>query len=372
MVKFQKGAGMAGGSRAVILLIVCTAFLSHGKTDLPVFLLSGQSNMTGYSALVSDLTTDQKKNVDNVMIYMDADGDAAKKKKWLTLGTGFGATSSNLGPELSFGRALSDSMPGKKIAIIKDAVGGTYLSKTGGWLPPSSNNGTGGTLYKNMMTAIDAAMKSIGGAFDSTLYTPRWAGFVWLQGENDALDQTSANAYEKNLTNLIKGIREKVNVADLPVILPLIAIQSIWPHDSTVRVADVTVKQKLPNIDTLDTKEFPSDGIHFKAAGYWKIGGLAALRWLNMHYNYGPVVPVAYQNRRPEAARRFQASSLSLVNIFDVSGRTVGAFDGGAPRNMSSQSRSGNGVYIVQFSQPGQSEKSCSKKIMTIGKNYNS
>ena len=48
------------------------------------------------------------------------------------------------------------------------------------------------------MTAIDAAMTSIGSAFDTTLYTPRWAGFIWLQGENDALTQTNANAYEKN------------------------------------------------------------------------------------------------------------------------------------------------------------------------------
>jgi lysophospholipase L1-like esterase len=368
MVNFQNGIMTGGRCHAVILAIVCCVFLSHGKTDLPVFLLSGQSNMTGYSALVSDLTADQKKTVDNVMIYMDADGDAAKKKKWLTLGPGFGATSSNLGPELSFGRTLSDSMPGKKIAFIKDAVGGTYLSKTNGWLPPSSNNGTGGTLYKNMMTAIDAAMKSIGSAFDSTQYTPRWAGFVWLQGENDALDQTSANAYEKNLTNLIKDIRAKVNVADLPVILPLIAVQSIWPYNSTVRAADVTVKQKLPNIDTLDTKEFPSDGIHFKAAGYWKIGVLAAQRWLTMHYNYGQVVPVAHPFYQPAIPKCDQASPLTCGILFDVSGRKIGSFDGGVLQNLSSQSWSGKGVFIFQFNQSGKSGNSFSKKMLNIGR----
>jgi len=352
-----------------LLTVVLVTTASFGKTDLPVFLLSGQSNMTGYSARVSDLTEDQKKSVDNVMIYMDADGDAAKKKKWLPLGTGFGATASNIGPELSFGRALSDSMPGKKIALIKDAVGGTYLSKTGGWLPPSSNNGTGGTLYKNMMTAIDAAMKSIGSAFDSTLYTPRWAGFVWLQGENDALDKTSADAYEKNLTNLIKDIREKVKVADLPVILPLIAVQSIWPYNSTVRAADVAVKQKLTNIDTLDTKDFPSDGIHFKAQGYWSIGLLAARRWTALHYDYGPVVPIAYLHRQPEATNVFQVSPLSMVTIFDVSGRKVGTFNGGALQSMPRRSRSKNGVYFVQFSQPGEGGNPVSKKIVTIGNN---
>jgi hypothetical protein len=366
MINFQKGMRNAGGSRAASLIIVCYAFLSHGKTDLPVFLLSGQSNMTGYSASVSDLTADQKKNVDNVMIYMDADGDAAKKKKWLTLGPGFGATSSNLGPELFFGRTLSDSMPGKKIAFIKDAVGGTYLSNANGWLPPSSNNGTGGTLYKNMMTAIDAAMKSIGSAFDTAIYTPRWAGFVWLQGENDALDQTSSNAYEKNLANLIKDIRDKVNVSDLPVVLPLIAVQSIWPYNSTVRAADVAVKQKLKNVDTLDTKDFPSDGIHFKAAGHVKIGTIAAQRWLTMHYNYGLVTPVA-RYCQPEAPKLYQASPFSRVTLFNVSGRKIGAFEGGAIQSMPTQSWSNKGIFILQFNQPGKSGNSYSKKIETRG-----
>ncbi len=242
------------------------------------------------------------------------------------------------------------------------------MSNANGWLPPSSNNGTGGTLYKNMMTAIDAAMKSIGSAFDSTLYTPRWAGFVWLQGENDALDQTSANAYEKNLTNLIEDIRAKVNVSDLPVILPLIAVQSIWPYNSTVRAADVAVKQKLKNVDTLDTKGFPSDGIHFKAAGHMKIGTIAAQRWLTMHYNYGLVVPIANHYSQPEVLQPYQTSPLSRGNLFDASGRIICAFDGGALRNMSSQSWSNKGVFILQFNQPGKRGNSYSKKILNIEK----
>jgi hypothetical protein len=41
-------------------LLASTA--SYGKTDVPVFLLSGQSNMAGADALVSELTPDQKKD----------------------------------------------------------------------------------------------------------------------------------------------------------------------------------------------------------------------------------------------------------------------------------------------------------------------
>ena len=334
------------GSYAAILLAACCVFTSNAKTDVPVFLLSGQSNMTGYFSSINDLTADQKKNVDNVMIYMDGDGDAAKKKKWLTLGPGFGATSSNIGPELYFGRTLSDSMPGKKIAFIKDAVGGTYLGKVEGWLPPSSNNGTGGTLYRDMMAAIDAAMKAIGTAFDTTQYTPRWAGFVWLQGEFDAYYQDLSNAYEKNLTNLISDIRAKVKVPDLPVIIPLIDVQGQWTYNSIVRKADVTVKQNGKNIDTLDTKGFPTDGTHYKAAGYVKIGTIAAQRWLNMHYNYGPIVPIAYQytpsSKLLQQTRILTPSSM----LFDLSGRTIRSSN-------SSFEGCPFGIFIATVKQPG-------------------
>jgi hypothetical protein len=69
----------AGCCRISSLIAVCCFSISVAKTDVPVFLLSGQSNMTGY-ANASGLNSDQKKNVDNVKIYMDLvwEGDASK------------------------------------------------------------------------------------------------------------------------------------------------------------------------------------------------------------------------------------------------------------------------------------------------------
>ena len=53
------------------------------------------------------------------MIYMDADGDAAKKKKWLTLGTGFRRHLLKSRAGAVFRKNVVQSMPGKKIASIK-------------------------------------------------------------------------------------------------------------------------------------------------------------------------------------------------------------------------------------------------------------
>jgi hypothetical protein len=352
------------GCFAAALLVVFYWSISIGKTDVPVFLFSGQSNMVCLGSSANDLTADQKKTVDNIKIDSRADNNT---KTWATLGPGFGADASHFGPELFFGKILSDSMPGKKIAFIKDATSGTYLGKTDGWLPPSSTNGPG-TLYKNMMTHIDKAMASFTTAFDTAQYTPRWAGFVWLQGEFDGMDQGLANAYETNLTNLIKDIRTKTGVADLPIILEMIKPISTWQYAAKVRAGDVACKEKLKNVDTMDTKDLAlsSDNIHYNAASQIKIGSISALRWLNMHFIYQTPTQIAYRYSEPSTLQsQKQLSVVSFVKLFDVSGRKVGAFSS-MFENAQNRQPAHHCVLIAVSNRPG--EKHDAEKLTVIGK----
>ncbi len=363
MITFLKNYRNVSWSLMAITVILCNSFISYGKTAVPVFLLSGQSNMAGYFGSVNDLSADQRKEVVNVKIYMDGDGDSGKKNKWLTLGPGFGASSSWLGPELGMGRTLSDSMPETKIAFIKHSIGGTYLAKAEHWLPPSSNNGIGGTLYKNMMSTIDKALKSFSSAFDTSQYTPRWAGFVWFQGEFDAYDMGYSNAYEKNLTNLIKDIRSEVGVDDLPVILPMIDVQNQWTHNGIVRAADIAVSQKLDNVDTLDTRGFPTDGTHYRAAGYIKIGQLCAQRWLAMDFIYEDPVHVPDPDFQNVNRGDYQTLSKYKVNAFDLSGRMIGSSGSKNIQNILTQTHVPSGVVILNFKQAGEDNGHNSNKI---------
>jgi hypothetical protein len=158
------------------------------------------------------------------------------------------------------------------------------------------------------------------GSLDTTKYTIHMGGFVWLQGEFDAMDNTQkqANEYETNLTNLIKDIRDTLNTEDLPVILPMIDVQSFWTHNAKVRAADIAVRNKLENVDTLDTKGFETDGIHYKAPGVIKIGRIAAQRWLNMHYFAPvPVIPVSRNAMRPVVM------SNRDLSFFNCAGRKI-------------------------------------------------
>ena len=45
MITFLKNYRSVSVSLMAITIILCNSFISHGKTAVPVFLLSGQSNM---------------------------------------------------------------------------------------------------------------------------------------------------------------------------------------------------------------------------------------------------------------------------------------------------------------------------------------
>lgn len=319
-------------SRALILLVFCFAISSYSKTEVPVFLLAGQSNMSGYAS-ANDLTADQKKTVENVKIYADMTWENnGKLKTWSTLGPGFGSSANNIGPELYIGRTLSEKLPDTKIALLKVCCGSTYLGNYSSkpndcWLPPSSNNGTAGPHYKRMLSSITTSMNSFNSAFDTTQYTPRLAGFVWLQGEFDGQDKTLSDVYQTNLTNLITDLRKDVKIDDLPAIIIMIDVQNSWQYNSIIRAAEVAVTKTLKNVDTVDTKGFPTDGTHYKAQGQVKIGTNTAERWLKMDYKYGSVVPVVYQHS-PSATLLQRAGILSQspLMVYSLSGRQIGTF----------------------------------------------
>lgn len=335
----------------VLRILFITAFFltlqsSYAKTYVPVFLLTGQSNMSGYAS-ANDLTADQKKTVENVKIYVDMTWEDNKKmKKWLTLGPDFGSYPGNIGPELYLGRTLSEKLPNTKIALIKICCGSTYLGNYASkasdcWVPPSSNNGNAGPHYKRMLSATETALKSFNSAFDTSLYTPCLAGFVWLQGEFDGQVKSLADDYEKNLTYLINDVRKDFKVDNLPAIIIMIDVQNSWQYNSIIRAAEIAVTKKLENVDTLDTKGFPTDGVHYKAPGQVKIGTISAERWLAMDYDYSPPVATSQRNR---FIPLLQATALppTTCMLFDLSGRKLGSIG-----EMSQQVSRSYGVSIL-------------------------
>lgn len=313
---------------ALVGVVSTAAFTFAEKIPVPLILFSGQSNMVCLGSATKDLPVaeDRSKTYDNIKIHNRSDNASSK---WSTLKPGFGADAQHFGPELYFGKVLMDSMPNTKFAFIKDASSGTYLGKTDGWLPPSSNNGNGGTLYKNMMTHIDNALKDFNDAYDTSKYEPKWAGFVWLQGEFDGMDQTLANKYEVNLTNLIKDIRSKAKADSMPVIMPMICQTTMagmsWQYINTIHAANIAITEKLSNCDTTKIKEYKlTDGVHFDAASMATIGSNCAQRWLAMKYTADPV-PVIYTEKNTRSNFIAMNNKSKNIAIYNLTGRHIGS-----------------------------------------------
>lgn len=327
-------------------LVILTSLPVLSKTAVPVFLLAGQSNMSGYAS-ANDLTADQKTSVENVKIYVDMTWENnGKLKEWMTLGPGFGSFSNNIGPELSLGRTLSEKLPDTKIAIVKVCCGSTYLGNYASkpddcWIPPSSSNGNAGPHYKRMLSAVDDAFKAFNSAYDTSEYVPMWAGFVWHQGEFDGQEKNLADAYETNLTCLINDIRKDLNVTDLPAIIAMIDVQGSWQFNSIIRAAEIAVTKNLNNVDTLDTKGFPTDGVHYKAQGQVKMGTIAAERWLDMEFVYDPTVKICQFNNMTSKHPRITIQS-GWSNLIDLSGRKFAPSQGKALQSILSSSN----IYI--------------------------
>ncbi len=105
MIYFLKPHILVG---AIALIFGTTAQAEHYK----VFLLGGQSNMTGNATKTGDLTEAQKAPQDDVWIYGGVDESASKLG---SLQPGYG---SSYGPELSFGRTIADGRPDENFALF--------------------------------------------------------------------------------------------------------------------------------------------------------------------------------------------------------------------------------------------------------------
>jgi hypothetical protein len=246
--------------------------LARAATPIKVFLLAGQSNMSGWTS-ATGMPAAYAQVQPNVLIYADGEIDNAKKKKWLNNGPDFGHAAGWFGPELLFGKTLSDSLPGTKIALIKHAVGSTYLATQ--WRPPSSG-GTVGPLFTAMLATAKAGLASL-----DPQYKPEWSGMLWMQGEFDGGNQGYANEYQANLANLVKDVRAQLAVPDLPFLIGMIDSSPSWPYAGIVRNAERNVAKNVPNVGIFDTHGFPTDNTHYKLDGMISLGRSFATTWLS-------------------------------------------------------------------------------------------
>ena len=234
------------------------SFSCLAKEKLKLYILAGQSNMSGtYNPLVSELPTDLNKEINNVLIAVGGEVNYSLEK----LVPGLGATTSNFGPEITFGKDAS--VNNEITAILKYSYGATTLNED--WRPPSSG-GQIGWLYTGLINFVRSKITSL----DSN-YIVEIDGMCWMQGEYDALDVSKANNYEYNLINLIKDVRNDLS-ANMPFTIGM--IDTDWPFSSAVRIAELSVPNRLNQINIFDTHGLPTLNGHYNTQGQIELGHL--------------------------------------------------------------------------------------------------
>lgn len=264
-----------------VLLISVTIFLlsqsvaqnsSHEKikgenSKVKVFLLGGQSNMSGWTPL-SEVPVELRRNHPEVLIWIDGgEAPGSVSRRWMSLIPGLGKSETFIGPELSFGPELAQYFPDEKIALLKYSYGGTDLVTH--WRPPSSGETTG-FFYEGFIKSVYDGLASLPVGLE-----PEIAGMIWMQGESDA-NQTKevADEYEFNLTNLIHDIRSEFNVPEMPFVIGQISEALAWDaFGSTIRKTQSDLGKKLLNTSTIITTDLGfTDQWHYNGIGEIMLG----------------------------------------------------------------------------------------------------
>lgn len=228
------------------------------KKDLHLFLLAGQSNMSGRGKPdASSNSTDPR------VIALDKQGEwkiATDPLHWdkPAAGTGIG---------LPFAAIIVAKTAGVTVGLIPTACGGSSIGR---WQP---GNHFGQTKSHPWDDSIAAAKKAMN---DGTL-----KAILWHQGEADSSPGKSA-VYGKNLEILIQRFRAELDSPDLPFIIGQLGRfpGRPWSKDrEAVDAAQREVANHLKNVAFVPIDEPISigDNLHFDtptlrrfAAGYAK------------------------------------------------------------------------------------------------------
>jgi hypothetical protein len=314
----------------LVSFVLAALSVSTASAATKVFLLGGQSNMAGvggYSGYNKNMPpwSDQpydhadapcpapysaplaavkfwdfgygKKPADFVNVPETGNG-------WVDLQPGFGHRADQFGPELSFGRRLHELYPNDEIYLIKHAIGGTNLAAD--WNP---NPDTMGPRYKVFKQRVDAALANLKKAGKN----PTIVGMIWMQGEDDSTNPAYAEAYEKNLQNLIAKVRSDFNAPDMKFVAGRISTMSkLWTSPENielVRKAQENIAKTSKNASWIDTDDLTWGYYgHYGTQGQIDLGNRFADEFKPQPTASGDSPKVRHIHRLPRSLRAKRAN----------------------------------------------------------------
>ena len=256
-----KQANTMGGGKAEIS--------KSGK--LRVFLLMGQSNMTG-SGKARELKSPYNEKHDRIRIWANG------RWEYFTPRVKFG-------PGVAMAHELTDLWPDDSIGIIKVAVGGTgihaFVKDWSKAQADRTNDGKKGPLYEDLMNAVAEAKK---------ISEPVFSGFVWKQGGGDKGKEDIANNYYDTFAQLVSDLRKDLNTPDMPIFVfnalsdeeldkrDKEAFSRRWKYLMPILKAKNRAGRDIPNaVTVIHGTDLPKvDALHYNTEGQLTLGKMAA------------------------------------------------------------------------------------------------
>ncbi len=154
-----------------------------------IFLLAGQSNMSGRGSLNEVSPIIHK----GILVF--------NKSGWVPAREPLHSDKpehAGIGPGMSFALELINRGCFDEVGLLPCAFGESKLSR---WMP-------GATLYENALECVRAAVPERG----------ILRGLLWHQGEGDSCSVEDSESYGRRFREMISGMRSALGIADLPVI----------------------------------------------------------------------------------------------------------------------------------------------------------
>jgi hypothetical protein len=253
------------------LLFAPLAGLSAAETSLPVFLLVGQSNMTGADSESSATIPGSESGDKRVLFWNRA---AWNGVEWendsefhpLRVQKTGGYCADIIGPEFAFAREMQRQGGLARLAIVKVSFPGSDLAVD--WCKEPA-------MGQRAYAALQEEMAQVRQALAARHERPAVTAILIHQGISDAATEAKAAAYETHLRRFIAQLRADFAQPATPIVL---ACENASPRmkpelmkqvrATIVRVAESTPRTAWINVDDLDRVK----GHHFTAAAQMEIG----------------------------------------------------------------------------------------------------
>ena len=258
-------------------VVLSAPFTPANGSNVDVFLLGGQSNAAG-RGVISELPDSSVLYNTGIMLYHSASMNSGQPaRQWTTLRPASNSAG-NFGPEIGFGNRMADLYPGRQIAIIKHAVGGTDLGAN--WNPGTNSNDSDhfGPQFMTFVETVDSGIDSL----IAEGYTPVIKGMLWQQGERDARNSSYGPAYDRNLSHFIGRVRAQFNAPNMPFVYGQVLPVALsgYAYRDQVRQGQFNVDEDSGHVFATDgarlvmADDLPmnSDNLHVSAAGQFELG----------------------------------------------------------------------------------------------------